>query len=204
MPRQNRVLPDGQIVAIPQKGLLMGNRGCLHDHHGRIVRQHQRKAWITCLVEFKGRKRTLMSPGQYTELFFLDEATALAAGHRPCNECRPERFKAFKEAWLKGNLPGQTKLLASELDATLHQERTAAERASLRDCAQLPTGAMVRDDHGRFYLLEGGRLLPWSPTGYQSVEAMPASPLTLLTPPSTLNALRSGYVPQLHPSATSQ
>ena len=176
----------------------MGNRGCLHDAHRHIVRQHQRKAWITCLLAFKGRKRTLMTPGQYTELFFLDEPTALAAGHRPCNECRPERFKAFKAAWLQGNLAGQQKISAADLDESLHRERSADTRAAVTDYAHLPTGAMLQDAQQRFYLANGGRLLIWTPEGYRISEMAPA-PLRLVTPPSTLNALRAARGPSCTP-----
>src|SRR3954465_3835639 len=102
MPRQNRVTPFGQIVAEPQRGTLMGNRGRLHDEEGRIRRPWQLERWIVCLLEFKGRKRQVMTPGHYTELFFLDEATALAAGHRPCAECRRVAFDAFRRALAVG------------------------------------------------------------------------------------------------------
>ncbi|MCH8830686.1 MAG: hypothetical protein IID45_14005, partial [Planctomycetes bacterium] len=104
MPLQNRVTPFGRIIAVPNRGMFMGNRGCLHDDQRRIVRQVcSYKAWVACLTEFRGRKRKLMTPGQYTELFFLDEATALAAGHRPCGECRRTDYQRFKKAWLDGN-----------------------------------------------------------------------------------------------------
>src|ERR1700732_822885 len=105
MARQNRVTPAGDVIATPERGTFLGNRGVLHDDQGRIKRAWQLKRWIVCVLEFKGRRRAVMTPGRYTELFFLDEATALAAGHRPCAECRRERFNAFREAWLRGD-PG--------------------------------------------------------------------------------------------------
>src|SRR6202451_2054834 len=100
--RQNRVTPFGDLVATPERGTFMGNRGVLHDAEGRIKRVWQLKRWIVCVLEFRGRKRQVMTPGRYTELFFLDEATALAAGHRPCAECRRQRFNAFRDAWKPG------------------------------------------------------------------------------------------------------
>src|SRR5262249_11244908 len=121
MPRQNRVTPWGEIVATPERGTLMGNRGVLHDGEGRIVRPWRQKRWIACLLQFKGRKRAVMSPGRYTELFFLDEATALAAGHRPCAECLRDRFTAFRDAWIRGRAAG--KVTAPEIDSRLHTER---------------------------------------------------------------------------------
>jgi hypothetical protein len=202
MPRQNRVQPDGQIIISSARGTLMGNRGCLHNDQGKIVRQHQRKAWITCLLEFKGRKRALMSPGQYTELFFLDEATALAAGHRPCNECRPANFIAFKAAWLKANLPGQEKLSALDLDAALHRERTSCNSLVITDIQNMPTGTMVQDSQGVFYLVRSTKLLQWSPDGYRTPVSDPEAPFRLVTPPSLLKTLQAGYEPQLHPTAT--
>ena len=104
MPRQNRVNPFGEIIATPERGTFMGNRGVLHDEEGRIRRKWQGKRWLVCVLEFRGRKRKVMTPRRYTELFFLDEATALAAGHRPCAECRRERFKSFCYAWQQAHL----------------------------------------------------------------------------------------------------
>ena len=103
MPRRNRVTPLGEIVAVPERGTYFGNRGVLHDEGGRIRRPWQVRRWLICLLEFKGRHRAVMTPNRYTELFFLDEATGLAAGHRPCAECRRARFLAFRDAWAAGN-----------------------------------------------------------------------------------------------------
>ena len=107
MPRQNRVTPFGDIIATPHRGTFMGNRGVLHDAGGRIKRAWQLKRWIVCVLVFKGRKRQVMTPGHYTELFFLDEATTLAAGHRPCAECRRDRFLAFGRAWRSARPKGK-------------------------------------------------------------------------------------------------
>ena len=103
MSRQNRGTPFGDIIATPARGTLMGNRGCLHDNQGHIIRPYQLKRWIIYQLEFKGRRRQIMTPGKYTELFFLDEATALAAGHRPCVECSRPRFTEFVAAWAEAN-----------------------------------------------------------------------------------------------------
>ena len=137
MPRQNRVTPFGEIVATPERGTFMGNRGVLHDSEGRILRAWQLRRWIACVLEFRGRKRQVMTPGRYTELFFLDEATALAAGHRPCAECRHARFLAFCNAWgsaqpAEGTSPRPT---ATEIDDRLHSERLAFDRSKLSFCS---------------------------------------------------------------------
>src|SRR5512141_2915473 len=122
MPRQNRVTPFSKLIATPARGTLMGNRGALHNDQGQIRRQFQGQRWIICLLEFKGRRRSIMMPGQYTELFFLDEATALAAGHRPCAECQRERFNLFREFWAAANpeLAGAARPAATVIDAALH------------------------------------------------------------------------------------
>ncbi len=113
MPRQNRVTPFGEIIATSERGTFMGNRGILHDPDGRVRRKWVLKNWLVCVLEFRGRKRTVMTPNRYTELFFLDEATALAAGHRPCAECRHARFIDFCIAW-KAGAPRRVRLEASD------------------------------------------------------------------------------------------
>src|SRR5262249_27366978 len=144
MPRQNRITPSGEIIATPERGAFMGNRGVLHDAEGRIRRAWQVKRWLLCLLRFKGRKRQVMMPGRYTELFFPDEATGLAAGHRPCAECRRDRFRAFCRAW-----PGNSGLdaTATAIDERLHAERVGPGR-SKRTCMarldDLPDGVFVR------------------------------------------------------------
>ncbi len=132
MPRQNRVNPFGEIIATQDRGMFMGNRGVLHDQEGRIQRAWQGKRWLVCVLEFRGRKPQVMSPGHYTELFFLDEATALAAGHRPCAECRRERFNAFRDAWrLAEDSHPPT---ADEIDNRLHAERLTLPSGSKNQC----------------------------------------------------------------------
>src|SRR5712671_4200114 len=147
MPLQNRVTPFGDIVAIPQKGMFTGNRGIIHDPATRTLlkRRWATKAWLTCVCEFKGRRRDVMARRSWTELFFLDEATALAAGHRPCFFCRREAAEAFRAAWAKGN--GGARPRASEMDETLHRERLDNGRKRLHSLPApmeaLPDGAMV-------------------------------------------------------------
>ena len=153
MPLQNRVTPWGEIVSRPERGLFMGNRGCLHDGGRRVVKTWARLPWVTCLLQFKGRHRTLMAPNRYTELFFLDEATALAAGHRPCATCRRDDYNAFKTLWLSANadVASNTNGTIEEIDRRLHAERVDA---SGRKCTwsarldELPDGSMVVRERG--------------------------------------------------------
>lgn len=202
MPRQNRVTPRGELIAVPAKGTFMGNRGCLHDGAGELRRAHRGRRWIICALEFNGRRLPLADPGRNTQLFFLDEATALAAGHRPCGECRRAAFRAFVAAWRAGN-PAEAPigtLLVDALDRVLHRQRTAPpERAPL---GTLPDGTFVaRAGDPRPLLVLGDALLAWAPHGYTDRLPRPASSVDVLTPASIVNALRTGYRPALHPSA---
>ncbi len=197
MTLQNRVTPFGDIVAVPERGTMMGNRGILHDACRRLGRRRwAHKAWICCLTEFGARKRQIMAPGHYTELFFLDEAVALAAGHRPCFECRRAAALAYAASW--GGNPR-----AGEMDRVLHAERLDGRRQRLYHCeaAALPDGAfMVRE--GVAWLIQGPLLLRYTPAGYDIVAQRPTGLVETLTPPATLRALRAGYTPWLHPSVT--
>jgi len=208
MPRQNRVTPFGEIIATPERGTFMGNRGVLHNEEGKIQRAWQVKRWLICVLEFRGRKRTVMTPRRYTELFFLDEATALAAGHRPCAECRHARFLAFCQAWQTahrsdGILPRPT---AMEIDARLHEERVAPARSKrlfLANLDELPNGVFLQrvDQEEHTFLLWDDRLLTWSPGGYGAGRPRPAGEKVLvLTPRSTVRAIEGGYVPEVHVS----
>jgi hypothetical protein len=196
MPLQNRVTPLGELIADPARGTVYGNRGCLHDAGGRIRRRFATKRWISCRLEFKGWQRSaLLQPGRFTELFFLDEATAFAAGHRPCALCRREDYNRFLE--LIGE-PG-----ADAADERLHEERLAPYRASALD--ELPDGAFVLRD-AEPWLVHGVELLQWSPAGYTTRLPRPRNErATVVTPPSLVEVLRSGWagaaVPLLHPSA---
>ena len=196
MPLQNRVTPFGDIVATPERGLMMGNRGILHDGHRRLGRRRwTHKAWICCVTEFRGRKRQVMAPRRYTELFFLDEAVALAAGHRPCFECRREAARAYAACW--GGSPR-----AGEMDHALHAERLDGRRRRIhvRESATLPDSALVSRE-GAAWLVRGPLLLRYTPGGYDGAVKRPSGAVEVLTPPATLRALRAGYAPLLHPSA---
>jgi hypothetical protein len=200
MPLQNRVTPLSELIAVPERGLVYGNRGCLHDEHGRIRRRYGVRRWIACRLEFRGRRRSpLMQPGRYTELFFLDEATAFAAGHRPCAECRREDYDRFSALW-----PGPRG--ADAIDLRLHGERLAnrSQRHHAAALDDLPAGAFVLRE-GEPWLVLGGELLRWTPAGYPERIARPAGLAILITPPSLVEVLRAGWqpaVPLLHPSAT--
>jgi hypothetical protein len=202
MPLQNRVTPSGDIIATLHRGLFTGNRGIIHDPATKtLTRRWASKAWLTCVCEFRGRRRTVMGGRSWTELFFLDEATAFAAGHRPCFFCRREDALRFRAAWEVGN--GITKVLARDIDAVLHRERLAGGKKRLHPLPmrweQLPDGAMVQQGV-ESYLVAGGRALSWSPSGYRQTSGELKDAL-LLTPPSTLRAFIAGYKPVLHPSA---
>ncbi len=201
MPRQNRVTPDGTLIAVPDRGLFWGNRGSLHDREGRLVRYSRGKAWAICVLEFKGRRRQLWAPGRLTELFFLDEATGLAAGHRPCGECRYRDYQAFKRSWgaaFGDGVPG-----VAEIDARMHADRLVRPgvrrtyEAALRS---LPDGTMVSVG-GSARLVWGDELLGWTPGGYQDREPRPDGPVTVITPRATVAVLAAGYRPVVHPSA---
>jgi hypothetical protein len=206
MPRQNRVTPFGDIVADSARGTLTGNRGCLHDDRQNIRRQFQGTRWIICLLEFKGRRRRLMTPGHYTELFFLDEATALAAGHRPCAECQRERFTRFRDLWATANpeLAGTSRPAATVMDAAIHKERTAPLDHVDRSChsiEHMPDGVFVTDDDRTAYLILAGELLRWTPAGYERPTSPLKYPVRVLTPASVVRALAAGYAADIHRSA---
>jgi hypothetical protein len=205
MPRQNRVTPLGDVIAHPARGLVFGNRGCLHDDEGRIRRRYAGRAWIACRLDFKDRRRALMQPGRYTELFFRDDATALAAGHRPCAECRREDYRRFLECWPGGE---RQRPSAAVVNARLHAERLtedATQRRHERPLDGLPDGAFVlRDDTP--WLVRGDELLRWTPAGYTDAVARAAGGrAVVITPPSLVAVLGQGWrptaVPLLHPSA---
>jgi hypothetical protein len=206
MPLQNRVTPFSELIADPARGLVYGNRGCLHDANGRIRRRYNGKRWIACRLEFRGRHRAaLQQPGRYTELFFLDEATAFAAGHRPCAECRRADYDRFVEIWRELH-PGP--IGADAIDAQLHGERVDADsRAQRRHEAtldDLPDGTFVLRDRQPF-LVARDELLRWTAAGYVDRVPRPArGEVIVLTPPSLVAVLRAEWrplVPLLHPSA---
>jgi len=206
MPKQNRVNPFGQLISTDARGAFMGNRGVLHDNNGQLT--HKRWThphWIICLLDFKDRKRPLMSPGCYTELFFMDEATALAAGHRPCAECRRVEFNLFKAAWLKGNASHGFghKVSIGNIDNILQQERVSRDRqkltfeAFLRD---LPDGVFVSipGQTDNAWLIWKRMLYRWSPDGYSDPSPWDGGQkVTVLTPKSIVGAIANGYEPQV-------
>ena len=208
MTLQNRVTPFGEIVADPARGTFMGNRGVLHDDRRRLGKARWKlKAWLVCRLEFRGRHRDVMAPRRYTDLFFLDEATALAAGHRPCFECRRRDFHAYLAAWAAGS--GRDPALArppvGEIDDRLHGERVGpgihGKRPHDLPWADLPDGAFVAMD-GAAWLVAGETLLRWTAAGYDQPRARPAAGTArALTPPTSLAALRGGYRPALHRTA---
>lgn len=188
----------------------MGNRGVLHDAEGRIKRPWQVKRWLVCVLDFRGRKRVVMTPNRYTELFFLDEATALAAGHRPCAECRHSRFVDFRNAWkLARSKSNSVQPTAEEIDSQLHVERIDGNRSKRSFGAALdgvPDGVLVTvpgwGEHA--YLVLGDWLLEWSSAGYKKRRPRPKNmDVVVLTLKSTVEVIRAGYVPEIHASAAS-
>jgi hypothetical protein len=208
VPLRNRATPQQEIIADPARGLVYANRGVLVDARGEIRRRWGVRRWIACRLEFKGRRRRpLMAPGRYTELFFSDEATAFAAGHRPCGECRYEDYRRFSAIWQRLH-PGQ--IGADAMDDQLHAERVDAETREQRRHEMawndLPDGAFVLLDE-RPWLVLGGELLEWTAAGYVAARRIRPSTGTALalTPPSLIGVLRAGWapaaVPFLHPTA---
>ena len=205
MPLQNRVTPFGEIVASEARGTLMGNRGCLHDAHRTLSgRRWTTRAWLSCRLSFKGRQRQLMRPGHYTELFFLDEATALAAGHRPCAECRREAFRRFVEGWAAGAARIGERVRAADMDRAIHAERIERGRGKITFAAALavlPDGVMVAAGSTPFLKWDGA-VRPWSLAGYgPPADLAFDDAVKVLTPRPIVEAIRAGYRPDVHPSA---
>ena len=203
MPLQNRVDPWGNLIAVEARGAWMGNRGILHDAQQQIIAPWKHKAWVTCQLEFQGRRRTIFSPNNYSELFFLDEATAFSAGHRPCAECRRARYKAFKEAWCAANGVELSTPIA-QIDKQLHAERAARGGGKITftlDFERVPDGAFI-DGNGHALLKWRTVLKRWSPTGYENAHATfdPQESVTVLTPQSIVRLYAAGFSPQVHAS----
>jgi hypothetical protein len=204
MPLQNRITPEGDIIATPARGLMLGNRGGqFHNDDQTLKSRHwASKQWICCVLQFKNRHRPVMTPRHYTELFFLDEATAFAAGHRPCFECRRADATRFAMLWSKVH-GGAVRAAAPAMDDILHQERCSAPDRPVvsMPVASLPDGVIVRV-HGTPAVVVGGALLIWTPHGYTGVLSRPASGnAEVITPPSTVAVIGAGYRPTLHPSS---
>src|SRR6266481_3091747 len=203
MPLQNRVTPSGDIIATVHRGMFTGNRGIIHDPATKTLlrKRWASPAWLTCVCEFRGRRRKVMGGRSWTELFFLDEATAFAAGHRPCFYCRRDDANRFRAAWEESNRVAG--VLAPDIDAVLHRERLDLGKKRLHPLPmppeRLPDGAMVQQG-GQSFLIARGRALLWSPAGYQQTNTALEDAM-LLTPPSTLRAFGAGYHPVLNPSS---
>jgi hypothetical protein len=199
---QNRVDPFGQLIKTPERGAWLGNRGVIHNEQKQIVRPFKIKAWITCVLEFRGRHREIMQPDRWTELFFLDEATAFSAGHRPCFQCRYKDHQRFKEFWLKGNprYGFNMKTPVSKIDEILQTERIAADRSKVTyedKLIALPNGIFVIYNE-QPYLLKDDRLYLWSPAGYEKGITLPdMGVIQVLTPRSFVNMFSAGYMPQM-------
>lgn len=210
-PLRNRVDPWGDLHAVPERGLLTGNRGCLVDSRGETVRHHRGNLWITCLTEYRDWRSPLNRPGHWTPLFFLDEAVALAAGHRPCGMCRREAYESYRIAVAAGDgsapPPG-----ADDLNRRLASERLTGGRGldragnrPLRRAAigSLPDGVVIAGPRRHPLLVLGDRLFPFSFAGWGRSTPRPrAIEVEVLTPPTSVAALAHGFEPLLHPTAT--
>jgi hypothetical protein len=195
-PLRNRVTPAGELIATEHRGTMYGNRGVLHNDDLALVRRYQVRRWLVCVLEFRGRRRPILRPRRYTELFFLDEAVALAAGHRPCAECRHAAYQSFRTAWTTAlALPGKPS--ADDIDRVLHEERRLADGARVTYPAplrELPDGVFVARD-GESWLVHDGGLHRWTPAGYAERIDQFDGPAAVLTPRSTVAAIRAGYRP---------
>ncbi len=210
MPRRNRVDPWGDLHAAPGRGLLTGNRGCLVDEAGEVVRHHASVLWISCLTEFRGWRWPLAAPRRWTPIFFLDDAVALAAGHRPCGLCRREAYRSYRDA-VTAAVGSSTPLSAGELNRRLASERLARGRGvdRARDrrrweapVASLPPGTVIVSDDSRPWLLLEDRQHPFTFDGWGPPSHRPRrGTAQVLTPPTSVAALALGYSPLLHPSA---
>lgn len=205
MALQNRVSVEGELVTTNARGTLMGNRGIIHDAGSKslLTRRWQHQAWVCCRLEWKGFQHPIMGTGAYTELFFLDEATALAAGHRPCAFCRRADFNAFKSAWIEANCAAHTGFLPMPaIDKRLHQDRVTRKRQQITyidSLKRLPDGVVVRWCRQNCLVL-GKHLYPWSFFGYDKPFKRPIDDVCVLTPRSSVNAITAGYQVALHPS----
>jgi hypothetical protein len=201
MPERNRVTPYGDIIVANERGRFMGNRGCLHRGHD-IVRPWSGKRWITCVLEFRGRRLKQWEPGRYTALFFYDEAVAFAAGHRPCAECRHADYERYRDAW---EAAFGERLGADDMDRRLHHDRLDGRDKRLHSMPwpELPDGTFV-DVQGTPALVSGGAVHEWVPVeGYRSSASRPSTgTATVITPSCNVEVLRAGYVVDVNPAAT--
>ena len=198
---QNRVTPFGEIIATPARGTMMGNRGILHDENKTLGRRRwAHNNWVNCVLSFRDRRRAIMAPGRYTELFFLDEAVALAAGHRPCGECRRERYRAYMDLWA-ATCADLGSANPKDVDRALHRARVDPKTRTQRRCDaaldSLPNGAFIALGETA-YLIRGDSLLPYDPHGYGPATARPrGGTVTVLTPEPSIRILAAGYRPAI-------
>jgi hypothetical protein len=199
---QNRVDPKGDLIKTTARGSWMGNRGVIHDHEQHIVRPFKLKAWLICLLDFKDRRRPVMAPDRYTELFFLDEATAFSAGHRPCAECRRKAFNRFKQCWLEAN-PNygySERTPIWKIDEVLHKDRinrSGMKITFMESIDHLPAGSFILYNNEP-YLVADRLFFRWTPDGYEDGVVMPGvDRVEVLTPRSVVNTFRAGYKPQM-------
>jgi hypothetical protein len=209
MPRRNRVDPFGDLHAVSGRGLLTGNRGCLVDDNERVVRHHASALWIACVTEFRGWRSPLAARHHWTPIFFLDDAVALAAGHRPCALCRRDAYRSYRDGVTR-SAGSPRPLLASELNLRLAAERLrrgrgldrAGDRITWRaPSADLPAGTIVLDPERRPRLLLDDRTLRFTFDGWTDPRRRPSGEVEVLTPQTSVRALASGYTPLLHPTA---
>lgn len=205
MSLQNRVDPWGKMIRTNARGNWLGNRGILHNDAKEIIAPWRHNAWIICKLEFKGRHREIFSPNSYSELFFLDEASALSAGHRPCAECQRVRYNEFKAAWSEANTNAEL-IPANQIDKQLHSERAIRGGGKVTfemPFSELPEGAFIAQD-GAALLLWKGRLYRWSFEGYKPEDYLPvaADLVQVLTPLSIVKTLQCGFLPQVHGSVS--
>jgi hypothetical protein len=198
-PLRNRVTPAGELIATEHRGAMYGNRGVLHNDDLALVRRYQVRRWLVCVLEFRGRRRPILRPRRYTELFFLDEAVALAAGHRPCAECRYAAYQSFLTAWTVSRALS-AKPAADDVDRVLHRQRRLVDGARVTYpalLAGLPDGVfIVHDDES--WLVHDGGLHRWTPAGYTDRIDQFDGPAAVLTPRATVEAIRAGYRPLVH------
>lgn len=209
VPRRNRVDPFGDLHAVPERGLFTGNRGCLVDDAGRVVRHHRGNLWITCLTEYRGWQNPLDRPGRWTPIFFLDDAVALAAGHRPCGLCRRDSFLSYRDAVTRAERMAEP-LRAHELNRRLGMERLGPGRGIDRArhrirwtaaIETLPVATVVVDEEGSARLLLDDRMLRFDFSGWRDPVARPTGgAMRVLTPPTSVAALKHGFIPVLHHS----
>jgi hypothetical protein len=211
MPRRNRIDPWGDVHAATGRGMFTGNRGCLVDECGNVVRHHRSSLWISCLTEFRSWRHPLAAPRRWTPIFFLDDAVALAAGHRPCALCRTDAYRSYRDA-VTGFVGASKPLLAAELDRRLvaerHRRGRGLDRAGDRlvwtaEISDLPVGAVVVDDDGLARLVTADRLMAFAFDGWRAPTDRPSrGTVQVLTPPTSVAALAGGFAPALHPGAS--